>query len=275
MAKTKRDDYTSGYDQTDQDNAPAISFASVFKDADLPEGVTTPAQFDRGYLYTDTGLLIERDLTDSDWRGMLPEIKAIHSAYQFIVGDWAVYGVDHGFEDSYDAVAALTGFKQSTVEFYASICRSIPRLVRTNRLTFGHYQRIAPLPDDQRAYWITAAVDGGMSIRELREAIAKAQLPAETVDAGSIDWPDGVTVERVEWAETEDDSPALSDESIDIADVIHEKRISSFRKKAAQNRLADIDLNDIIAEQNYLANLRKKVAAAKVEADRQARGRRK
>lgn len=234
--------YTAGYDRTDQDDGPAITFKTVFG-ANAPEGVTTPeAQTDRGYLYTDTGLLIDRELSDSDWRGMLPEIQAIHSAYQFIVGDWAVYGVDHGYEESYEAVAALTGFKASTVEFYASICRNIPRLVRTNRLTFGHYQRIAPLPESDRAYWITYAVEHEVSIRELREAIAAGQLPAEAGPG------DNTTIAPA----VEPNPPApVEEEAEEITplETVKEARktANTFLRCVAENRLQDMSRGELYA----------------------------
>lgn len=131
--------------------------------------------------YTDTGLNINETWTEDAWRGMASDIRAIGMAYQFIVGDYTLYGLEHGFVKSYEDVAALTGLKSDTVEIFASISRSIPRLIRVNSLDFGHYRKIAPTPEDHRAEWIRLAVESNWSVRDLARAIKAHYLPSPTV----------------------------------------------------------------------------------------------
>lgn len=234
----------------------------------MAAGVTeeTAIAESRGWRYTATGLDIQRDLTLDEFRkGLLPEIEAAQSAYQLIVGDACLYGLEHGFIESYEDMAELTGYTAGTIEMYTSLCRSIPRLVRTNLLTYSHYQQIAPLPEDERPHWISYAASNGLSYRALKALIADTELPA----AGNN--PDLIL----------EDPPALSDEDeeeatplfddFDLTDPVHEKRFIGFRKRAAQNRYAEIDLIEIQEAEKWLAVLRKKVAQAKVEADKQAR----
>jgi hypothetical protein len=121
--------------------------------------------------FTDTGMDIRPDLSENDWRGYAPEVRVIGSASQLIVGDYANEGINRGFVKGYAEIAELTGLEASTIEVYASICRSIPRLIRINRVYFGHYQLIAPLPEEDRERWIQFVAEHGLSVRDLRKSI--------------------------------------------------------------------------------------------------------
>lgn len=228
---------------------------------------------ERPWHYTPTGLAFDRKLTRDEYRNrLLPELQVMESARQLIIGDACLEGIEDGHIESYEDMAELTGYTAGTIELYASLCRSIPRLVRTNSLTYSHYQKIAPLPEEERPLWIKFAADSELSYRALDALIqwtkGNPQLPAP-VDDMTV-FPD----------EPDDDRPALSDEmeamaldneTVDLTDAIYEKTVIGFRKKASQNRYAEIDLTEILRIETWLMTLRKKVAQAKVDAGRQAR----
>lgn len=142
---------------------------------------------ERGYGYTDTGLVIERELTDEAWRGILPEIKALQTAYQLIIGDWMVYGFEHGYEVSYESMAALTGLKPQTIEVYTSVCRNVPQLMRINSLKFNHYRLVSKLPDDEKAVWLEFAAHRQLPTRTLERLVVLSQLPRLPETASDTD----------------------------------------------------------------------------------------
>src|SRR5574341_1414201 len=117
----------------------------------------------RGYKFSNDGLVIQRELSDIDWRDILPEIKAMHSSYQLNYGDWMVYGFDRGYQVSYESMAEMTGLQPQTIEVYTSVCRNVPQLIRINPLKFSHYRLIATMPEDERVLWIQFAASHPLS----------------------------------------------------------------------------------------------------------------
>lgn len=265
---TSRNRYTKAIEQAAGDALPVPDASEVYQTTMPP----IPRKRDRGYRFSNDGLIIQRPLTRDEFReGLLPEIEAMQSRYQLIVGDAANHGLDNGLIDSYEDMALLTGYTAGSIEVYASICRNIPQLTRVNSLKFKHYQVIARLDEDERPHWIHFAATYGLGYRVIESMIAEidARLPGLPAIADEPPLPH---------------APALSDENeeatslfddYDVTDPVHEKRFIGFRKRAAQNRYAEIDMIEIDEAEKWLAFLRKKVAQAKVEADRQARMRKK
>jgi hypothetical protein len=190
MAGKKPDDFSiEPVEQTDA--PPSLDFEVVYGALNLPDTIREIViQKQRLYRYTDTGLEVYEDLTDQDWREMLPEIRAIKSAYQCLIGDWMIYGFERGFEVSYEAMAKLTGYTPGTVEVFTSVCRSIPRLIRINRVFFGHYQLIAPLPEVDRKKWVKRVAKHGWSVRDLKAAIRSVH-PSDDDDPPAPSLPVG------------------------------------------------------------------------------------
>lgn len=284
MSKQKTD-FAARLDDQPEDNPPqADAFKQTYGKPKLPAELRQMRK-DRGWRFAADGLELKRELTREEFRdGLLNEVQAMGSAQQLIVGDAYLHGIECGFIETYEEMAELTGYEAGSIEVFASLCRSIPRLMRLNPLTFSHYQQIAPLPEDERQHWISFAAGSELSYRAVKALIAwtKAhrQIPTlpEATDGdivAALESIPGVTVERVDFP----GYPALSDENDDVTDdeigdflaPEHKQRRVDIEKKVKQNRWADIDLNDIIAEERRLKWLRKKVAAAKVEAGRQAR----
>lgn len=127
---------------------------------------------DRGWRFAADGLELKRELTREEFRdGLLNEVQAMGSAQQLIVGDAYLHGIECGFIETYEEMAELTGYEASSIKVYASLCRSIPRLMRINPLTYSHYQQIAPLDEDERAHWIAFAAGSELSYRAVKALI--------------------------------------------------------------------------------------------------------
>lgn len=121
--------------------------------------------------FTKTGLVISRELDKVDWTKLYDAIRSIKSAYQWIIGDWMLYGFEHGWIERYEDMAVFTGLKEKTVKEYTYVCRNINASIRMDKLSFAHFQLIAPLPETDKPAWIQRAIDEKMSVRELRKAI--------------------------------------------------------------------------------------------------------
>lgn len=206
----------------------------------------------RGYHYAANGLDIQRELTDDDWRNILPEIKALRSSYQLIIGDWMLYGFEHGYVVSYEDMAILTGMQPQTIEVYTSICRNVPRLIRINPLKFSHYRLIAPLPEDERIVWIEFAAGHALSFRALQKLIDFAYLPR---------LPESTSPDDSEQDEPDDDRPALSDEMEamqeatpipDIAIKEVKKQLRHFVHCVETDTLQEMRLDDLYLLKLYI-----------------------
>lgn len=160
---SRRDELAKGIQQTAQPMPDQKDIYPTKKPADIPTRRTISGQF------TATGLVINREISQTEWLSLREAIQNIKRAYQWIIGDWMLYGFEHGWSQDYVDMAALTGLKEKTVKEYTSICRNIPASIRMDRLSFGHFQLIAPLED--KPAWIQRAVDEKLSISQLRQAI--------------------------------------------------------------------------------------------------------
>lgn len=239
----KKPDFGQELDNgSEREASPVPNFETLYGGLNLPGDMRALA-VERGYHYTADGLDIQRELTADDWHNILPEIKALQSSYQLIIGDWMLYGFEQGYVVSYEDMAALTGMQPQTIEVYTSICRNIPRLIRINPLKFSHYRLIAPLPEDERIPWIEFAVNRGLSFRTLQKLITLSQSPmlVESTSPLDIEMPDGVTIERV-------DPPAPVEEEAEARPApIKQVRDYSrkFWKCLEEDRLEDMDQGEL------------------------------
>lgn len=147
-----------------------------------------PARKGKGWRFTSNGLSVERDLSETEWLTIPTEMRIITEAMQLNVGDATLYGLEHGYIKSYDDMARLTGYTEGSIKVYASLCRSLPQLIRINGVLYGHYQLIAPLPEDDRAGWIQYVAEQGVSRAKLKKAIAEyyPALPSPTPPLASF-----------------------------------------------------------------------------------------
>lgn len=138
-----------------------------------PDGTVQVGNF----LLSATGLTSTVEVDREEWLAFYEGVKIIKRRMQWIVGDWMVYGAERSYVNSYEEIAALTGLKVGTVKVYTSVCRSIPPLIRINRLEFAHFQLIAPLSDEDKAAWIQRATLEKMSVSTLKFAISGEKVP--------------------------------------------------------------------------------------------------
>lgn len=120
---------------------------------------------------TSLGLVMpDSDISESEWAALFEVLQETRKSWQFLIGDWFAYGVDK-FKYSYAQIAEWTGYKESTVETFASVCRNVERLTRINSLSFAHHRAVSTLTSEQQSAALIYAETEGLSARELAAAI--------------------------------------------------------------------------------------------------------
>ena len=121
---------------------------------------------------SQTGLVIPQDITANEWVAFYSVISNIKQSIQFIIGDWFAYGADK-FAYTYEEIAQATGYKTSTVETFASVCRNVPRLTRVNSLGFSHHRIVSTLAPAKQIEALNHAVENQLSARDLQEYLTE------------------------------------------------------------------------------------------------------
>lgn len=222
------------------------------------------------------GVLIPEDTPDEKIYQLRDTLFTLWDGLQIYIGDLLVALNNREYGET-KAIAEQYHRNPETLYKWKRICASVSIHLRRGvlaanpdaikLLSISHYEMVENLPPDKQEQFLMAALADGWSVAKLRNEV-KAQLTGTVDGSGdmvALDTPPALSDEMVEQ-----DAISYDEEIEDVTDVIHEKRIAGFRKKASQNRLAEIELTEIIQSQNYLAHLRKLVARAKVEAGKQA-----
>lgn len=136
------------------------------------------------------GLNFKGQLTTEEWLDIALSIQKFDGKIQWYLGDLAVYaesdvtGWDKKREDGkskYDDLVAATGYGKDTFKVYGSVARRFSPQFRDNtlsslnevRITFSHFQSVAPLDDNFAAYWLMKANDNAWGRDKLREEIRR------------------------------------------------------------------------------------------------------
>lgn len=107
----------------------------------------------------------------------------INTAYQWIVGDYLVYGVDNNYGMAQEFAEKL-GREPKTISNWVSVCRQITFSRRREDLSYGHHDAVASLSAEEQDYWLEKASVGNgedgknhkpWSVKKLRGEIAKSQ----------------------------------------------------------------------------------------------------
>src|SRR5688572_6563048 len=145
---------------TPEDNAPAPTMDSTYP-LNLPDvDPAVKALVASGTAtMTSTGLTIHRELSEDDWKALYVGIRRLKQSFSWIIGDWMLYGADRDYIKTYEDMAELTGLKETTIKNYAYVCRNVNPSLRSDELSFAHFQVIAAQPEEDKAGWIHRAID--------------------------------------------------------------------------------------------------------------------
>jgi hypothetical protein len=136
-------------------------------------------------------------LTFDQWADVGRKIGRASTAFQLAVGDWLVYGQERfegkpalpGMErkagrvgtDIVDYACELTRLDRQTLANYAWTSRKVPCSVRTEQLTYRHFEILAKLPEPEQEQWVELATEHGERVptRQLAKSIELARDKGE------------------------------------------------------------------------------------------------
>jgi hypothetical protein len=120
------------------------------------------------------GLQIQGDLNETQWYSLFEGISKVKRAYQWMRGDWLVYGLDRQYgkvEEQYNALSLKMGLSIKTLENIYTICSKIEISRRRENLTFAHHAEVVALDADEQDYWLAKAEAQEWSAKTLRRAL--------------------------------------------------------------------------------------------------------
>lgn len=280
---SKKPNYAAQFDEQTDDESE--DFKRVFGGVKVPKGLQ-PGSTELTALEwvhkSPTSLTIDTELTQDEWFLLIESIETIQKRYQWYLGDCMVYGVRREYgatDDQIQRIMDITGKGKSTLNEYYKTALLFEIHERSYNLEFEQHRILAvtfsedtPEQKETRLAWLKIAEEQKLSGRKLMAEIAKAQLPA-LADGNYPGIPDSSTsdVTPLPGEVDEEEAIDLPDESIDLTAPVYQKRSAHFTKLARENRYAEIDMVEINEHERWIKLLRKTVAAAKVEADKQAR----
>lgn len=146
---------------------------------------------------TERGMEFLGELSFDQWAEVGKKIGRASTAFQLAVGDWLVYGQAHfegkpalpGMErkagrvakDLIEYACTLTGMDRQTLSNYAWTARKVPCSVRTEQLSYRHYEILAKLPEPEQREWVELATGYGERVptRQLAKSIEMAATLGE------------------------------------------------------------------------------------------------
>lgn len=125
-------------------------------------------------IWKPTGLVVDGEVTQSDWEQTGKLLKQLDSSMQWLIGDLIVCGEYHKWGDQ-KQIAEAFGFEYATIRNFAYVCRKVEMSIRSDKLSFGHHQVIASLSPDEQAHWLEKANVNDWSIKRLSESLNRPE----------------------------------------------------------------------------------------------------
>lgn len=122
--------------------------------------------------FDNTKLIIEPGLEYKEWEKIGIFLRHVEGSVQFWIGDWINYG-EKSYGKTYEKALEATGLEYGTLRNYKNVSGRVELSLRNDNLEFHHHQVVAPLEPEQQKKWLDKAEKDGLSVRELRGAIAK------------------------------------------------------------------------------------------------------
>lgn len=140
---------------------------------------------------TGKGLIAQDGAPVEQWTQLLKVLALMHGKIQMLIGDALAYG-ERQYGETYKEVAAIFGRQVKTMYQWKYVCASVDLSVRTERLTYTHYERVANLPTDQQAYWLRLADQNDWSVKQMLTAMGAGNEPEYT----PLSLPDDIVGKR-------------------------------------------------------------------------------
>lgn len=140
------------------------------------------------YTLTGVGLIASDAATYDQWSAVGEVLHKLNMSLQWLIGDWVDQG-EFRWGVTYKAIAAQTGYEPKTLREYKYVCSRVHLSIRMDKLSFGHHQLVAKLPQDEQVQWLEWAVNCTPipSVSEMRKAMRgksdKPNLPERVAEA--------------------------------------------------------------------------------------------
>jgi hypothetical protein len=124
------------------------------------------------FTMTPVGMFIPEGVEELEWEDVGNVLKDLDSVVSWNLGDWADYA-NKVWGKEYKVIAAEFGYEPDTLKVYASIARSMPTLIRNQRLSFAHHRVVSKLDDrDLQSAWLNYAAFHGLRVADMKRDMA-------------------------------------------------------------------------------------------------------
>ena len=130
---------------------------------------------DLSAMFTPVSLDLPDNLSFGDWCRIMRQLALMDRSVHWWIGDALVYAGKH-YGETYTEAEALTGFATKTLKLDKWVASSVKKSIRMDNLSWNHHQLIAPMDQDQQAYWLKLAEQSNWTISELRKQIKHQYL---------------------------------------------------------------------------------------------------
>ena len=149
------------------------------------------------------GLDVTQELSHQEWREIGINLGQGLKSFQFVVGDWLVYGEGLNTQKTlfpdiptsnrvtvYEEASIITGIDKQTLQAYAWVSRNVPKNIRLQTLSWEHHKKVAKIKKvDEKVKWLqlvdstTQAGDPVSSRRMARSIIAGELVSVDSLAA--------------------------------------------------------------------------------------------
>lgn len=127
-----------------------------------------------GCEFTKTQLKLDRHMKFEHWERLGTLLRSVEGSIQFWIGDWVRFG-ENKWGEKYAQAVDATGLDYGTLANAVSVAKNVDSSLRNEKLSWSHHVAVAKLgPADQRS-WLDRAEKEGLSYRELRRLVEKAE----------------------------------------------------------------------------------------------------
>ncbi len=137
------------------------------------------------FVMTPVGMVIPEGVEEPEWEDVGNVLKDLDSVVSWNLGDWADYA-NKVFGKEYKVIAAEFGYEPDTIKVYASIARSMPTLIRNQRVSFAHHRTISKLIDrDLQSAWLNYAAFFDLRVADMKRDMV---FLVEYKSPAAIEW---------------------------------------------------------------------------------------
>ncbi len=109
----------------------------------------------------------QESLDQAEWLTAGRRLGAIGRCSQWWIGDWIRYGTAR-WGEKYVEAARVTGYDVASLRNMAWVAAQLDLSLRSDKLTWSHHVLLAPLEPDEQRHWIERAIEGRLSVADLR-----------------------------------------------------------------------------------------------------------